>query len=204
LIKDELNVKSITYSQQSDQYIDYQVQPNFKRLGPRVGKLMPQVKQALTQADGGQLLNQLNEQGTIQLPVADETLEFDAEDIQVRLQAKPGWAAAQGSQCVVVLATELTDALIREGYARDLVRSIQDRRKQLDCQFTDRIQIGIVTDSTELQAAIAENQAYITTETLAMSLVTTDIPGAESVTTTIGDAEVTLYVAVANDNPPTS
>ncbi|HAY82920.1 MAG TPA: isoleucine--tRNA ligase, partial [Planctomycetaceae bacterium] len=145
-----------------------------------------------------------NEQGTIQLPVADETLEFDAEDIQVRLQAKPGWAAAQGSQCVVVLATELTDALIREGYARDLVRSIQDRRKQLDCQFTDRIQIGIVTDSTELQAAIAENQAYITTETLAMSLVTTDIPGAESVTTTIGDAEVTLYVAVANDNPPTS
>ena len=204
MIKDELNVKSITYSQQSDQYIDYQVQPNFKRLGPRVGKLMPQVKQALTQADGGQLLNQLNEQGTIQLPVAGETLEFDAEDIQVRLQAKPGWAAAQGSQCVVVLATELTDALIREGYARDLVRSIQDRRKQLDCQFTDRIQIGIVTDSTELQAAIAENQAYITTETLAMSLVTTDIPGAESVTTTIGDAEVTLYVAVANDNPPTS
>ena len=204
LIKDELNVKSITYSQQADQYIDYQVQPNFKRLGPRVGKLMPQVKKALTEADGGQLLKQLNDSGKIQLDVSGEALEFDAEDIQVRLQAKPGWAAAQGSQCVVVLATELTDALIREGYARDLVRSIQDRRKQLDCQFTDRIQVGIVTQSAELHAAIEENQEYIAAETLAMSLTTTELTGVESVTSTLGDAEVTLYVTVAAHDGPTS
>ena len=93
------------------------------------------------------------------LAAAGETVELDSEDIQVRLQAKPGWAAAQGPTCVVVLSTELTDALIREGLARDLVRHIQDRRKELDCQYTDRIEVGIVTDSGELRPAIEENRS---------------------------------------------
>ncbi len=71
---------------------------------------------------------------------------------------------------VVVLATELTDELIREGLARELVRTIQDRRKEMGCQFTDRIAVGIVTESAELAAAIEQFADYIRGETLAVNL----------------------------------
>ncbi|MEO8499015.1 MAG: DUF5915 domain-containing protein, partial [Planctomycetota bacterium] len=145
LLRDELNVKKIEYTKNAETYIDYQVQPNFKRVGPRVGRLMPAVKKALTAADGGELLKQLNANGKVVMQIDGQAIEFDNEDLQVRLQAKEGWAAAQGPTTVVVLSTELTDELLREGHARDINRQIQDRRKQLDCDFTDRIEVGIVT-----------------------------------------------------------
>ena len=125
-----------------------------KRVGPRVGKLMPAVKKALGEADGGELLKQLNASGKVVLELGDESVELDDEDLQVRLQAKEGWAAAQGPTTVVVLSTELTPELIREGLARDINRLIQDRRKQLDCEFTDHIEVGIVTESAELRQDI--------------------------------------------------
>jgi len=170
LIKTELNVKEVEFTRDVETYISYQVQPNFKRLGPRVGKLMPGVKKALAEADGGTLLNELNHHGRISLPVGDETVLLDNEDIQIRLQAKEGWAASQGDECVVVLSTELTDELIREGLARDIVRTIQDQRKQAGCEYTDRIRVRISTESTELAQAVSENQAYISDETLASQL----------------------------------
>ncbi len=118
LIRTELNVKEVELTRDAEKYISYQVQPNFKRLGPRVGKLMPAVKKCLETADGGALLTELRRDGQLTLIVDQEQITLDQEDIQIRLQAKEGWAAAQGTGCVVVLATELTDALIREGLAR--------------------------------------------------------------------------------------
>ncbi|MFM8250210.1 MAG: isoleucine--tRNA ligase, partial [Planctomycetota bacterium] len=147
LLREELNVKQIEYSKDATKYITYQVQPNFKRLGPRIGKLLPNVKQALAGADGGELLQQLTADGKVTLSVAGETVELDNEDIQVGLRAKEGWAAAQGPGCVVILATQLTPQLIREGLANDLVRLIQERRKELNLAYTDRIVIGLVTES---------------------------------------------------------
>ncbi len=171
LLRDELNVKKIEYTKDAETYIDYQVQPNFKRVGPRVGKLMPAVKKALTAADGGELLKQLTANGKVVMEIDGQSIEFDNEDLQVRLQAKEGWTAAQGPTTVVVLSTELTDELIREGHSRDINRQIQDRRKQLDCQFTDHIEVAIVTDSAELRQAIEENIEHIKGETLADSIV---------------------------------
>ncbi|MFO0905933.1 MAG: isoleucine--tRNA ligase [Pirellulales bacterium] len=170
LLRDELNVKQIDYARDAGQYITYLVQPNFKRLGPRIGKLLPAVKQALGVADGGQLLEQLTAAGKVVLAVQGEQVELDQEDIQVRLQAKPGWAAAQGSGCVVVLATELTPELVREGLARDLIRLVQDRRKDLDLDYADRIVVSLVSDSDDVVAAIDENRALIAGETLAAQL----------------------------------
>ena len=128
--------------------------------------------------------------------VSGESVELDTEDIQVRLQAKPGWAAAQGKGCVVVLSTELTPALLREGLARDLVRLVQDRRKDLDCQYTDRIEIGVATDSAELRTAITENDEYIRGETLATRLAFEPLAGCEGVPQEVGDDKVTLFVKV--------
>jgi isoleucyl-tRNA synthetase len=170
LLREELNVKQVEYTQQADQYIAYQVQPNFKRLGPRVGKLMPQVKQALA-TRRRPTVGRTESHRAVVLQVESQTIELDNEDIQVRLQAREGWAAAQGDRCVVVLNTELTPELVREGSVRDLVRLVNERRKELDCDFTDRIRLGVVTDSQDLTTALTENEAYIKNETLAVEVV---------------------------------
>jgi isoleucyl-tRNA synthetase len=167
ILKDELNVKRVEYVTDAEMYITYQVQPNFKALGPRVGKLIPQVKKLLGEADGGALLNQLNSTGKVSLDVGGEIIELTGEDIQVRLQAKEGWAAAQGAGSVVVLATELTEELIREGVARDFMRLIQDIRKEMDLEYSDRIEIVISEFDQQLETAIRENLDYVQNETLA-------------------------------------
>jgi isoleucyl-tRNA synthetase len=121
---------------------------------------------------------------------------LDSEDLQVRLQAKPGWAAAQGRQCVVILSTELDDELIAEGNARELVHAIQTRRKEIDCQYTDRIAVGLVTDSAALRGAVDRYRDYIMRETLAVELKLEPIPGAEPVEAKLGEETVVLYVKV--------
>ncbi|TWT29883.1 isoleucine--tRNA ligase [Blastopirellula retiformator] len=197
LICEELNVKEVRFTQEGQEYIDYQVQPNFKRLGPKIGKLLPQVKAALGKADGGELLSQLDSSGKITLEVGDQSIELDGEDIQVRLQAKPGWAAAQGKMCVVVLNKELTPELLREGYCKDLVRLIQDQRKELDLAYTDRIEIGVVTEAEELQEALTENGDYITGETLGNSLNAKALAEVDPIECEIGDFPAKLYVKKA-------
>jgi isoleucyl-tRNA synthetase len=187
-------VKTIGYTKEADKYITYQVQPNFKRLGPRIGKLLPACKQALASADGGKLLAELTATGKVTLNLAGDSLELDNEDIQVRLQAKPGWAAAQGATVVVVLATELTPELLAEGLARDFVRLVQDERKKLELDFADRIEIGVVGASAGLRAALQANRDYICGETLAVKLAFEALNAAEGVETEIGDDKVSLFV----------
>ena len=195
LLKEELNVKQIEYVTDADEYIDYLIQPNFKRLGPRVGKLIPQVKAALGAANGAGLLAQLEAEGSVTIEVEGESITLDNEDIQVRLQAKEGWAAAQGKNSVVVLNTELTDDLIREGYARDLIRMIQDRRKELDCEFTDRIAVAVGTESAILVQTIAEHGETIAVETLADNLSVGSLE-VESVVRNVAETDVHLFVSV--------
>ena len=127
----------------------------------------------------------------------DNTVALDRDDIQVRLQAKPGWAAAQGKACVVVLNTELTPQLIAEGHARDVVRAIQDLRKERRLEFTDRIEIGLVTGSEELKAAFREFANYIQGETLATRLVFEPLPGVEPLDVNLAGHAVKFYVRLA-------
>ncbi len=169
LLREELNVESIEYAQSADHYIDYEVHPNFKRLGARLRQHMPAVKKWLNQADGASLLADMDEAGKICVQVDGAEFELDNDDIEIRMQAKPGWAAAGDRGCVVVLATELTDELIRKGRARDLVRMIQEVRKELDCQYTDRIEVGIVGPWDE---TVIEHAEFIGGETLAVSVTT--------------------------------
>ena len=196
LIKTELNVKEVRFARDASEYITYQIQPDFKRLGPKIGPKMPGLKKALQQADGGKLLAQLSTEGQLNLEVDGAMIELSREDLQVRLQAKEGWAAAQGKQCVVVLSTELTDELLREGLVRDLVRVIQDRRKELDCAFTDRIRLGIVTTSDSLRTAVNEHRDYLLTETLGQSLAFEQIPESSGLEAAVGEQSLTLFVEV--------
>ena len=197
LICGELNVKKVEFADRADHYINYTVLPDLKRLGPRLGKRLPSVKKLLAQADGGALLAALKEQGKLALQLSDGPVVLDADDLQVRLQAKEGWAAAQGKSCVIVLATELTAELVREGLAREVARTVNDRRKELHCQFTDRVEIAIVTPSEELRSAIEQFRQYIMTETLAVSICSEPLAGADAVDIEIGDDRAQLYLRVA-------
>lgn len=196
LLRDELNVKAVEYTRDATKYITYTILPNLKRLGPRIGKSLPAVKAALAKADGGKMLAELNSTGKVALSFDGGSLDLDGEDIQVRLQAKPGWAAAQGSGCVVILNTEITPELLAEGYAKDLVRLIQDKRKELQLDFVDRIRVGVVTTSEAVNAAIAQYAQYICGETLSDSLVQKPL-SSTGAAQEVGDAEVTLFVEKA-------
>ncbi len=196
LICKELNVKRVEFVDKAEQYITYTVLPDLKRLGPKLGKRLPTVRKLLAEADGSRLLAQLESAGRITLMLQDGPVALDSDDIQVRLQAKEGWAAAQGRAVVVVLATELTDELIREGLARELVRTIQDRRKEMGCEFTDRINVGIVTESPELKAAVEQFREYIEGETLAVKMAFAPLPAAEPLAIDVAGNSATLYVVV--------
>ena len=198
IVREELNVKEIAYNAGNSPFIEYKIQPDLKRLGPRIGKLLPKLKQALGEANGAKLLNELQTSGKITLDLDGTELQLDNEDIQVRLQAKAGWTAAQGKQCVVVLSTDLTPELIREGLARDLVRLVQDLRKQKQCQFTDRIRIHVECSNRDLIVAFKENLDYITTETLAVEIVFDKKPSSnvENHTFEIGENLLQLGIEV--------
>lgn len=171
IVKAELNVKAIHYNAGNSDFIQYSVVPNFKRLGPKVGKLIPSVKKHLAQADGAALLTEMRQAGHIAIEIDGHKVELDDQDVEVRLQAKPGWTAAQGRQSVVVLSTELTPELIAEGNARDLVRLVQDFRKSLDLQRDARIELYLDFSHQLLDDALVQNQNYVVTETLTVSLL---------------------------------
>ncbi|MEE2640070.1 MAG: isoleucine--tRNA ligase [Planctomycetota bacterium] len=194
ILKEELNVKEIEFTQDADHYITYQVQPNFKRLGQRVRHLMPRVKAALADADGSDLLKQLEADGVVRLELGEETVELDNEDIQVRLQAREGWSAAQGQNCVVVLSTELSDELIREGQARDIIRYVQDLRKETRLEYHDEIRLAFQVQDDRIRQAIQENEEAISQEVQAVSLAFESLPAAATSTKTIGGSEIVIQI----------
>ncbi len=191
LVREELNVKGVAYTTDGDQYVQYTVVPNFKLLGPKVGKQVPAVKKALQEADGNVLLQSLQADGVVTIELPDGPIELSSEEIEVRLQAKDGWAAAQGNSCVVVLNTEVTDELRREGIAKDLIRTIQNQRKAIECEYTDRIRVAVVTDSEEAKVAIESFGELIAGETLADTLESGTIADVAPVETDYGQVFVT-------------
>ncbi|UCD27836.1 MAG: isoleucine--tRNA ligase [Planctomycetota bacterium] len=169
LISDELNVKRIEFVADADRYVTYQIKPNFKILGPKFGQLAPQIKKALNSADAADFRRQLDEKGKAELTVAGKKVDLIPEDVQVTLEARQGWTAAQGPKVVVVLSTELTDDLKAEGYAREFVHHIQNLRKQKQLNYQDRISTRLNIEGA-LQDAIDACEEYIKHETLAREL----------------------------------
>jgi isoleucyl-tRNA synthetase len=196
LIAEELNVKKVEFSEHAEQYISYTVLPDLKRLGPRIGKRLPALKAALAKADAAELLAKLEAEKAVSLELPDGPLALDSDDLQIRLQAKPGWAAAQGHGSVVVLATEISPELALEGIAREVVHAVQTARKDIDCQYTDRIEVGMVSDDKEIGQAVERFGDYIARETLAARLVVGPLAGCDPIELKIGGVLVKLFVKV--------
>src|SRR6185437_3136514 len=107
--------KQVEFVPRADQYVSYTILPDLKLLGPRLGKRLPELKKTLAAADAAQLMGELEATGKVTLQLAEGPIELDSKDLQVRLQAKEGWAAAHGPAAVVVLSTEVTPELVVEG-----------------------------------------------------------------------------------------
>ncbi len=196
LVKEELNVKDVVFLEKADEYISYQVSPDLKKLGPKLGKRLPAVRTALVGADGAALLAEMKKEGAITIDAGGEPVRLTEEEVLIRLQAKEGYAAAQGDDCVVLLSTELTEELLREGRARELVRLIQDRRKEMGCEYTDRILVGIETESDAIRAALESFADYIKGETLSVQIVSGVVEGTEAVEAKVDGEKLSLYVKV--------
>ena len=171
LVCDELNVKAFEICREPEQYIDRSLLPDLKKLGPRLGKDLPKVRKALTAADPAAVLAAFAAGGTATISLDDgREVEVSQDECLVRTTAREGWAAAEGPQAVVVIASELTPDLIAEGLVREVIHAVQSQRKTLDLEFTDRIELGLITESPDLRAALEGHAAVIAGETLATAV----------------------------------
>ena len=152
-VLDELNVKAITQLADPGQYVSYDIRPNLRALGPRLGKQVNAVREALAAADAAQIAAQVEAGRSVTLMAGESDVTLEPSDVLVDLVRLPGFAVAQGARSTVILDTTLTPELIAEGIVRDVVRGIQDARKQAEYRIEDTIEITYVADP-EIAAAV--------------------------------------------------
>ncbi len=165
-IQEELNIKSIEPVARDASLVDYRIKPNLPVVGKKFGKLVPKIRAALGAANGERIATAVANGELFTLEVDGQTLELGDEDCLVETASAEGYASAEEAGYLVGLDTTLNDALIREGLARELIRTVQDGRKQAGLDVSDRISLGI-TGTDDVTAALAEYRELLMSETLA-------------------------------------
>jgi isoleucyl-tRNA synthetase len=152
-VAEELNVKLVEPIGDLTRLLDYAVVPNFRRLGPRVGPLMPKVKAALAAVDGRAVSEGFERDGVFALSVAGEAIEIGPDDVEIRAVAHEELVLAEEGGYAVALDIGLDDDLRLEGLARELVRTLNDHRKAIDLALSDRIRVTVFTGGPVADAA---------------------------------------------------
>jgi len=165
-ILEELNVKDLERVADDAALVSYRLKPNLPRIGKRYGKRIPAIKAALSAADAGAIASKAAAGEEFDLDVGGESIRFEAEDVLVESVAAEGYACAEEGGYLVGLDTRLNDALRQEGLARELVRTVQDARKQAGLEVSDRIVLR-VTGSDAVEDAVAAHREFLMDETLA-------------------------------------
>lgn len=173
LVKGELNVKELRFTRENlrERYVGVCVEPQMSVIGPKFGKLVPRIKQALTQVNPAQVAHELERKGSFSLALDGEKVSLTAQELHVSYQTQAGAAVAFDSECVAVLDTRITPQLRAEGFVRELVHSIQQLRKEAGFEVTDRIELFLDADA-ELTQAVTAHQKHVQEETLAVVLHT--------------------------------
>ena len=164
-VLEELNVKTLEFIAADAELVSYRIKPNLPRLGKRYGKQIPAIRQALAEADGAAIAAACASGEGITLPVGEGSITFEAEDLLVETESAEGYACAESGGQLVALDTTLDDALLREGIAREIVRTVQDGRKQAGLEVSDRIRLH-VDGSSLVSEALNEHREWIMNETL--------------------------------------
>jgi isoleucyl-tRNA synthetase len=165
-ILDELNVKRLELIARDATLVTYRIKPNLPVIGKRYGKLIPKIREYLRTADGAAIAAVVARGESQQFVVDGESLTIEPADLLVESAAAEGFACAEEEGYLVGLDTTLDDPLRREGLARELVRAVQDARKQAGLEVADRIVLFVEGDAA-VTAALAEHRDYLMSETLA-------------------------------------
>ncbi|MPN11403.1 Isoleucine--tRNA ligase [bioreactor metagenome] len=169
IVAEELNVKSVEFCDDEEELVKRSAKANFKVLGARLGKNMKEAA-AKIQTLSGREIGDILAGAPYRLVLADGTAaEITVDDLVVQREEKPGLVAASENGITIALATELTPELEGEGFAREFVSRVQNLRKELNFDVTDRIRVRFEIPADRL-AAIDANRAYICEETLALAL----------------------------------
>jgi len=193
-IAEELNVKQVDLLADLEGLLDYTVVPNFRRLGPRVGPLMPRLKDLLAAADGAEVRRALEADGVYRVEIDGEIIDLGPDDLDVRATAHEELVLAQDGGLAVALDTTLDDDLRSEGRARELVRAINDHRKELGLELSDRITVELHATGDVADAA-RKHREWTMGEVLAVTFEVIEDAGDDALARlTIGEAECRVLV----------
>ncbi|MGI9547811.1 MAG: isoleucine--tRNA ligase [Flavobacteriaceae bacterium] len=168
LIKSEVNVKEIELLDDASGILVKRIKPNFKQLGPRFGKDMKRIAQAIGQLDQADI-QKIEREGKLSLDIENKIIILQLEDVEISSQDIEGWLVASSGSLTVALDVTINDDLRKEGIARELVNRIQNLRKESGFDVTDKIDIKILKDGL-VEQAVESNRNYIMTETLTAEL----------------------------------
>jgi len=179
LILNEVNVKTINYVDNTTEILVKKVKPDFKKLGPRYGKIMKDLAVAIASLPQHDIAV-LETNGKLSIAVGGQTAEITASDVDIFSEDIPGRVVANEGQLTVALDITITDELKKEGIARELINRIQNLRKSCGFEITDKIHLSIQPDE-RISAAVEEFKQYIATQVLAKYIVLKDLTGGEKI-----------------------
>ena len=169
IILEEVNIKSIEFVENSDGIVSRTAKANFKTLGPKLGKNMKKAAEliaGLSPADVGELTSS----GTFELRVNGSSIELSTDDVEIIHNEIDDWVVAQENGVTVAIDTEITQELLSQGCAREVINRIQSLRKALDLNLTDRIAVSM-QGSKRIIKAVSDNLEIIKNETLSTQLL---------------------------------
>ncbi len=169
IIRQELNIKNISWAEREEDYVSYHIKPNFALLGPKLGRLTDEVQRALAHANPSAIMAQLAETGNVALKVGAQEFTLAQEELDIRLTEIEGTAAQRDGNLLLVLNLEITPELREEGLAREFINRVQNLRKTLDLEYEQRIHVAFAVGEP-VRSAVLKHASTIAAETLATKL----------------------------------
>lgn len=192
-ILQELNIKTLEFIEDADNILKYRVSPVFSAIGSKYGELVPQIKQALERADDEAIASQVQAGEAVELTLDSQTVELLPDEIEVEMIEPEELAVVEDTGYVIGIRTEINEELLKEGMIRDLVRYIQNMRKEAGYQVEDHIAVGLSTEG-RLAQAVQEHRDYLSNEVLADELSSNNISGEYSDSFTIRGDEIQVTI----------
>lgn len=169
ILEDELNVKQVRVLDAAGEAVSFVLNPLPKQLGQKYGKLFPAIRKVVTEMPSDEGAKRLLKGQNLIIEVEGQMVELMPDEVEVRAQAKAGFAVASEGAYLAALVTDLTPELVKEGLAREFVRRVQDLRKQQDLDISDRIRIQYAA-SDGLASGVEAFREYVMGETLTVQL----------------------------------
>nr|WP_294651083.1 isoleucine--tRNA ligase [uncultured Blautia sp.] len=176
IIADELNVKEVKFADDVESFISYSFKPQLRTVGPKYGKLLGGIKQALTDIDGTAAMNELRTNGVLKLDINGNDVELTEEDLLIETAQTEGYVSESDGEISVVLDTNLTPELIEEGFVREIISKIQTMRKEAGFEVMDKI-VVYAHGNDKIQEVMKAHEDEIKSEVLADEMVLGETDG---------------------------